>query len=475
MHSTSSRPDRFRSVRLWSVFRSALLCLGLGVSAAAYAERAPDLLESSRAWLEQGKPELALSRLGAEEHRRAGESAFDLLLGWALMASGRDDEAAFALERVLMLDRQQSQAHLQLAMLAKRRGDTPQAEAHFRRVDAERLPPIFKPEWQRLRDALFTQPSPQAGLSGNDPGKPGGQGTRLAGNLLFGMGYDTNVTSGPHAEALILPGISSTLPILLGRSSRQGSPLLTVTGNGSFLTPLTSHTAVGGALSVTQNALSQRQDLDETTITGMLGVSHVMAGDTVSLAGFSQDYRVDKEAYRSFWGGATSWSHPLNDRHTWIGHVQYLNDDYPFYPRDSMQRVAGGMADEIALDKKGAHVSGGWRVGREWPKDDAAPQVGLRLVGLDLGTKWPVSETVTAQGLLQYERKDYDARDLYHLWQRNDDLWTLGGFVDWEYARHWHLMPSITHLHNQSNLALYQYDRTLITLALRWDFVHEKQ
>ncbi|MBF0273113.1 MAG: DUF560 domain-containing protein [Magnetococcales bacterium] len=469
MNPKSSLPGGSRSDRLPSGFRSALLCLVLGGGAAAHGEGVPDLLERSRAWLEQGKPEWALSRLSAEEDQRAGESAFDLLLGWALMASGRDDEAVFALERVLMLDRQQSQAHLQLAMLAKRRGDTGQAKVHFNQVDGERLSPTFKPEWQHLRDTLLKQ---QAGPSGSVQGR---QGTRLAGNLLFGMGYDTNVTSGPHAEALILPGVSLNMPTHLGRSSRQGSTLLTVTGNGSFLTPLTLDTSVGGTLSVTQNALPQRQDLDETTITGMLGFSHGMAGDTVSLAGFFQDDRVDKNEYRSFWGGATSWSHPLNDRHTWISHAQYLNDDYSLYPSYSMQRVAGGMADEIALDKKGSHVSGGWHVGREWPKDGTAPQVGLRLVGLDLGTKFLLSDTVTAQGVLQYERKDHDARDRYHLQQRNDDLWTMGGSVDWEYARHWHVMPSITHVQNRSNLELYQYDRTIITLALRWDFTHEKQ
>jgi hypothetical protein len=51
-----------------------------------------------------------------------------------------------------------------------------------------------------------------------------------------------------------------------------------------------------------------------------------------------------------------------------------------------------------------------------------------------------------------------------------DNQYAAGIGVSWLFAKDWRLSPQITYLRNQSNIAIYEYDRTQVFVSVRKDF-----
>jgi hypothetical protein len=54
--------------------------------------------------------------------------------------------------------------------------------------------------------------------------------------------------------------------------------------------------------------------------------------------------------------------------------------------------------------------------------------------------------------------------------KRKDTLYDLVAGVTWTFAPGWSLRPQVVYLKNDSNLALFDYERTDVSLNVRKDF-----
>lgn len=54
--------------------------------------------------------------------------------------------------------------------------------------------------------------------------------------------------------------------------------------------------------------------------------------------------------------------------------------------------------------------------------------------------------------------------------KRRDDMHEASLGLNWQFAKGWSLKPQISWLRSDSNLALYDYDRSDASLRLRYDF-----
>ncbi|MBF0423868.1 MAG: tetratricopeptide repeat protein [Magnetococcales bacterium] len=415
-------------------------------------------------WLEQGQVERALSSLTAMEEQQAGEPGYDVVWGWALLAAGRMEQASFALERVLMVDPTQSQGHLLTAELYFRRGDLDRARNHLDQVRDSPLPPTLQQIRKNLTASLSAPTiTPDGAATGN----------RRVASMQLGFGYDSNLTSGPNAAELLIPGIATTSTTSLGTLSRAGGWVTTIGGMGGISLPVAPGTQVMGAVSVSQNSVPRRPDREEGYGSGLLGVSYHTGQETFTVAATAQGHRLDHTLYRTYWSGLGHWRHQLSDTAAVNGYGQYLNDHYPDYSTYDIQRFVAGASHEMAVSPH-LHVSWGGHGGRELAKDDSSPQVSKYLFGGEGGGKYRMSNTVIWSGTVGYERQNYDANDLFYLSQRRDQVWSLATTLDWAFSDPWHLTSTISYTDNHSSLSLYDYNRALFTLALRWDFTDGK-
>ncbi|MBF0339604.1 MAG: hypothetical protein HQL95_01405 [Magnetococcales bacterium] len=448
------------------VLRLFSLIILLLISSVITDLHAEDLLVRPRDLLKHGQAENALPLLLTLEEQQAGETAYDVLLGWALLESGQTEAASFALERVLMADRHHGLAHLLTACLQERRGNLEKARQHFELAPKTGLPAVRHCALERLQDKLHAPAEISA---------TGSRGTRFSGYLQLGVGYDTNVTSGPAAQSLGIPALSLTSATALGASSRSGDWVTLLTGNGAFQTPLTNDSDLMGTLVMSQGVYASHSALEETYATGQLGMAHRTGADTLTLFGIGQAYLVDQEMMRSYWGGMTSWQHALNPLSTLNSYLQYQNFTYPDYPTYGTRRLVGGIMHSVGFSGSDVNLYYGSHVGKESAKDDMAPQVGQKLWGLDLGGRMPLQENVLLTGNIIFEQHRYDDRDTMYFLARRDKQLSLGGTLDWKYARQWHFLTSVSSIGNGSNLQLYDYNRSSLMFSLRWDIDHEKK
>ena len=93
-------------------YRIAAGCLFF---AASFSTLADELLDRAGNYLQAGEPARAWELLSPLNDQRAGDPEFDYLLGLAALDTGRYTEAIFALERVLAVDPNYSQARAELA------------------------------------------------------------------------------------------------------------------------------------------------------------------------------------------------------------------------------------------------------------------------------------------------------------------------------------------------------------------------
>ncbi|MCC5888345.1 MAG: tetratricopeptide repeat protein [Gammaproteobacteria bacterium] len=136
-----------------------------------------------------------------------GDPGFDYLYGLAALESGRQQEAVFALQRVLFFQPDQVQVRAHLARAHFLGGELDQAEGEFQAVLAA-SPPA---EVSRSIRAYLAEVSRLRAQ----------QRPSLAGFIELGVGYDDNVNSASSLETIATP--IGTVPLSAdGRSTKSG-------------------------------------------------------------------------------------------------------------------------------------------------------------------------------------------------------------------------------------------------------------
>lgn len=54
--------------------------------------------------------------------------------------------------------------------------------------------------------------------------------------------------------------------------------------------------------------------------------------------------------------------------------------------------------------------------------------------------------------------------------RRKDVLYDLAAGIAWTFAQGWSLRPQLVYIENESNLAIFEYEKTDVSLNLRKDF-----
>jgi hypothetical protein len=73
-------------------------------------------------------------------------------------------------------------------------------------------------------------------------------------------------------------------------------------------------------------------------------------------------------------------------------------------------------------------------------------------------------------GLLSYERRAYGGEEPFFLVTRRDNQADLRLGINYALSPSWLLVPQVTYTDNRSNIELNTYDRTVVSLTLRWTF-----
>ncbi len=407
-------------------------------------------LTEARALLGQGQAVEAAALLQPELLRHAGEPEYDYLLGSALYQAGREGEAQFALERVVMVAPEHSGALLLLARIAHASGDDAQAQLLLEQLGRQPLAIDTQAEVDRLLASVGEARS----------------ATRSRGYVMGGLGWDGNITSGPNADQLLVPVLG---PTALGSASEEESVVASLEAGLELSHPLSERWQMSAAGSVRRNLFTERHDLDEDIANLQLGVNRSYGAAQLGVTALAQGYRVDSELYRRAFGGRVHWFQPLEGGDSLTLYGLYVDYRYPQHPIDDADRGVVGLEHQLAL-------AGAWRwsyglyLGREVAQDGGHKHFSFDLAGGSLGLQAPLNDDLTVAAGLIAETRNHRAEDKLYLTDRRDLQWSLGLAAEYRLAPAWSLLPQLTYTRNQSTLQLYDYTRSAFMLHLRWEF-----
>ncbi|MBF0142188.1 MAG: DUF560 domain-containing protein [Magnetococcales bacterium] len=415
--------------------------------------------QAAAAPLQAGDYVQSLAILSPLEEHHAGEPAFDVMLGSVLFRLRDYGAALFPLERVLMNAPGDQTARLMLAMTLHRLGEIARARTEAAALHFDRLPPALVDEWREM-----IRPKPPEG------GAPLGN-TRLQGHLQSAFGRDTNVTAGPGDGGYLIPSYSATVPVSLGSSEAADDWVTSTSGVVTASHRLGPLRSLVGGVSVSHSLNRYREDREETYGSSFGGLAFQSGRDTVTPVGFLQGYWLGGSHYQHYWGGQINWSRVLGEGESLHSHVQFLDTTYPGFHTSDSRRYAIGTTH--LRRASGGIFSGhfqGLYGGLVTPDESGPAYIGYGFVGANLGGRVQAAPAVAVSGSLNYEYRHHpDPDNLYSL-SRTDNQFQGVLSVDYALDKEWHLIPRVSLLHADSNLAVYAYDRATVSLALQWSF-----
>lgn len=421
---------------------AALVLLMLSCSAALYAAEIEDFIARGDY---RGAYELAQKQAPLRE----GDSDFDYLYALAALESGHADEAVFALERVVANRPGDHRARLELARALFMIGDYPSAAQQFRMVrDTD------PPENVALRIDGFLQ---QIAL------REQARRYQLDGNLQIALGHDDNINSATSNSEIRVPALG--IVQLSEDASRQQDDFSEVLANGYAARMLNKKDRL--FLSAAASARDHRNSDTFDTISYSLGVGYQgeRSGFHIKVPLQRDTLYVGNDKVRDV---NKIGIEVVMDSKPWLAphyYLQFGNLDYAAQTdRNARYYLSGaGISANIAGT---TNISLSTFFGNEGMDDSAADHFGRRYFGARAALNQGLGRNHRLYLNLSWQSSGYHAVYPAFGITRSDEFYQAVAGWRWKTGRHLALRTEIQYYDNQSNIALFDYDRTQIMASL---------
>ncbi|UZK67490.1 tetratricopeptide repeat protein [Sphingomonas sp. M1-B02] len=429
----------------------ALALLAGTASLPAVAQTDP--VGEARALQGQGKAEEAYQLLKPLEGARAGDPAFDYALGVAAADSNRPGEALIALQRVLAVEPGNAPARAELARVYALMGDIDTARAEFDTVVGD--PTVPDPVRER-----FTRL-----IRGFDRQIAGGA-NEVTGFLDLEGGWDSNINAATDETSILLPAFAFLGPATLnGAATERGEPFVQLQGGVSASTPLGRQTRLFGSLLGSWRDNLESSFVDQGSIVGSAGVAHTLGNrDVISLAGQAQEFLLDGKSYRTSFGAIARYTMRLPGNAALSFSGDYFRLNYDNNPLADANRFGASVT------YSGREIFAGIGAGREQTVRAPFDHLSNSFISAQAGGEFLVMEQLSVIGGIGIEHRNHDGVDPLFLAERKDTRFDASLGFRVLLTERVSLRPRLTYSRNESNLALYDYDRWTASAGLRFEF-----
>jgi tetratricopeptide (TPR) repeat protein len=446
-------------IELWGihkgVFRTLLLLAG-GMSVAVAQESetiqmaaspsAQQVMAEAERHLDRGQAQRAYDVLIPHELELSGNPLYDYLLGIAALDSGRVSEAIFALRRALSVEPGFSGARLELARAYYEAGNNALARPLFVGLLEESPPPAVRDVLSRYIDAIDARPPTP--------------GSRFSPYLDLFAGHDSNANGSTSDQQFL--GFT-----LNPENIETESPFAELGVGFDWFVP--KSTQFGWRLGA---RASHRDNFDAsfvnaTIISGLGGLNWQRGSFFGRLYADGYWGARDGESNENYLGLdlllggriADRWDLTANIRagaQRYDRSIEILDVDRILYAAGVTRRFAAG--GWLSLQAIG---------GDDSEKQSGSPY-GNSKAGGRLSLSLPFSNSAYLYAAVGSLTSDYDG--LFFGAAREDDQLTT--IVQFEFRDVWadglSIIPRVRYIENESDVALYEYDRTEVGIFFRW-------
>lgn len=437
--------------------RSAVRAL-LGALVAAFAVAAlaadADVVTQAEALVRAGRYAEAYQLLEPLEAKLAGDLKFDYLLARSALETGRPSKASFIYERILAVEPNYVGVRLEMgrAYLALR--DYARAKFEFETVlRFQTLPPDLREQAQiyaRTADAYLAD-----------------RKTVGYGYVEYGYGYDSNPLSATPLQQITSPSGQTIQSLTTQRSDHYQALSL----GGEALHALSERFSLYAGADARARIYNNLDTGDFQSLDGRFGLGYAEERSNLRLGLIGGTYRQDNTTLRQGYGLAGDWRYLASPRDQLS--VSAAATRFRFVPElfksNDFDNYLAALGSLLSVnDGRGAFgltVLGGY-------EDATRDRVDgdKRFAGFRLTLQNAFSDQVGGFLLAGAQRGYYSQNNPIFGFKRRDSLYDVTAGVTWSFAPGWSLRPQVVYIKNDSNMALYEYDRTDVSVNLRVDF-----
>lgn len=436
------------------VFRKKILILlltgGLPLAALADAttEQATQLVKRGQ-WLE------TYQMLEPLEGERAGDPAFDFLLGISALEIGQSTRSIFALERVLIVEPNNARARAEIARAYLQAGETQAARGELENAKKLGVPPEVAATIDRLIIAVDRLAD--------------AKGHSIKGYIETQFGYDTNVNAAPSRSTVAIPGLGG-MSFELSENSRSRKDSFGYLGGGlSLRQPLTKELALIAGASANQRWNSESARFNTGNLDAYAGLIWSEGRNVWSLTAQQNDLSLRSDEFRSATGATGLWQYNIDTRNQISAFVQYSSLDYPDQRARDAKRYVVGVAAAHAY-RSGLTAFASLYSAQEDTQHAHFEYLGHEAIGARIGGQWAQSKETSVFASLAYEHRLYGAVDPAFMSKRRDDQYNFNLGATYLLSKEWSVTPQFTYTLNQSNFDLNTYHREALSISIRREF-----
>jgi hypothetical protein len=431
---------------------NVLLC-GLCILALAPVLHAGPV-EDIKALLDRGNAAAAY-RYGKSHTDEFGNPSFDFYFGIAAIDSGHSGEGVLALERYTLNFPDNLSARLELARGYFVLADDQRAREEFYTVLETNPPATVKANIDKFLDAMNSRESQYH--------------TTLNGIVEAGFGYDTNANGGIGSPNVNLPGFG--VVTVSEEGLRAPTMYEMLSAGGQVAKPLAPGLALFARGRVDGRYHSAAQQFNQNNAAATSGFSYIKNKNAYSTAISYSKMDVDKNRFRSVGDVSVEWHRLLNELKSVDVQFQYAQLRYAGSNEArnaNFNAVGVGLRRAFIRDWR-PQLTANAHAGVEHNIEDR-PDLGRGLLGADIGvviapvSKWTLSTVATYMG------SHYSAEDSLTLVRRKDHYYGLTAAASYALKRQVIVGAELLGARNGSNLALYEYERGLLTFRVRYEF-----
>jgi len=423
------------------------------------------LLQEAGKLIKNGKPAEAYSLLEPLEFEHAGEERFDYLIGIAALDSGKPDKATFALERVLAVNPENAAARLDMARAYYQLGDMQRARTEFAAALEQSTSVAARANIRNYLDAIDAQQE--------------GKRTRFSAYVEGGFGRDNNVNISTSQSQVFVDRFA-IVGQLDPSNIKMADNYYALAAGGEIDHGLNANWGLFAGADLRKRGNNTHDQFDSVSTDARAGVMYEAKENRLRLGVLSGKYNLGGSHYSDTSGFKGEWRHvfsPGNQLNAFAQAVQYRYTNADMQSNDfDLQAIGLGWLHILADGS--SSLSGSVHFGAE---KDVSPIITVasptggrndgakQFRGLRVGGQSAINERTTLFATTGMQDGDYSKTNYYFLRKRHDRLVDLTTGVNWRWDKLWTLRPQLNYSRNNSNIEIYGYDRTDISLTVRRD------
>jgi tetratricopeptide (TPR) repeat protein len=412
------------------------------------------LTDRAKALLKRSDARAAYELLLPLESQRSGDAEFDYLLGIAALDAGYPERAVFALERVLALQPDNSLARAEIARAYFAMGEREQARREFQAVRAQAIPEDARATVERFLSAIAAA-----------------ERTRIDGFVEIGLGYDTNVNGATGNSTIAIPAFGGAAFVLDPTLRERGDQFLNFAGGVNFTRKLSQPWALVGGVGASLRINTDASRFDTDNLDANLGVRYARGLNAYTLGAQAQYFAIDAHGYRDTNAVVAQWQHSFDERTQATLFGQHAQLRYKTQPvRDADRSIFGVAYAQAFSGEYSPAVFASLYGGEEKAVDEAFPHLGHKPVGVRLGGQLRLGGGWSVSGAVSHERRKYGGTEPLFLVRREDKQTDVNLGLSYLWRSGTTVLAQLSHTDNQSNVVLNDFDRTVFSMSLRFNF-----